>query len=448
MKTIKEQKEQLGVLEKEATSFWDEVNALLKTTKAEAEKKDGKPDWDAIEAKEVEAKEKSEEAKTLEKTIGILERQREREARAVAVEPGVKAISDKDKEQIKKYSFLKAGLAASKNIQPDGFEREMHQETVKDHREAGIDTPSGVGIPRLVFGLKAKEERILTVATEGTDIVETTFGGLIPALRANPIVVQAGARVLSGLQGDQQFPRNNGNTSGAWEGETDAGADTTATFNNLTLTPTRFGLRTDVAKKALLQSNPDLEQFVRDEIILTIENGVDVGAINGSGASNQPTGVLNQSGIGDVAGGTNGLAPAYSHLVDLETDVTAANGQTGGASYVTTPGAVGTLKKTELTTGGTGFVIWQGQNEVNGYPILRSTNVPSNLTKGTGTNLHAIIFGLWRELLIGQWGGMDLLMDPYTQADTATVRFLINIWIDVGARQAAQFSAMQDAIIS
>ena len=81
---------------------------------------------------------------------------------------------------------------------------------------------------------------------------------------------------------------------------------------------------------------------------------------------------------------------------------------------------------------------------VLGFPVFSSTNVPNDLTKGTGTALSAYIVGVWSELLIGQWGGIDLLSDPFTQATNGLLRIVINGYFDVDVRHAASFSATDD----
>jgi hypothetical protein len=134
----------------------------------------------------------------------------------------------------------------------------------------------------------------------------------------------------------------------------------------------------------------------------------------------------------------------------LETDTTSANGVFNRAGYLTTPGVRGALKTTEKANN-TGMFVYQdgatvGEGTMNGYRSLVSTLVPSDLTKGTGTNLHAILFSCdWSELLIGQWAGIDLVVDPYTSAKNALVTLVINSWWDIAVRHAASFSAVLDA---
>jgi HK97 family phage major capsid protein len=87
-----------------------------------------------------------------------------------------------------------------------------------------------------------------------------------------------------------------------------------------------------------------------------------------------------------------------------------------------------------------------GEGMVNGYRAVVSNQVPSNLTKGTGTNLSAIIFGNWNDLIVGQWGTLDLMVDPYNQSTSGTVRVVALQDVDIAVRHPESFSAMVDAV--
>ena len=148
--------------------------------------------------------------------------------------------------------------------------------------------------------------------------VQTEVGDLIPFLDPRLQTEALGATVLRNLSGNIDFPRNDAAAAATWEGETDANAETSPTFDRIQLTPNRLGAFTDISKQVLVQSSIDMENFIRRRLEVAIRNAVDLAAINGSGASNQPTGILNTSGIGDVAGGTNGAVPTFANIIALE----------------------------------------------------------------------------------------------------------------------------------
>lgn len=326
----------------------------------------------------------------------------------------------------------------------EGVELEMHQEAIREARAAHITQQfEGVGIPSMLV-----RDMTAGTDTEGGHTIETELGGLVPFLHPKLITERMGATRLTGLVGDVKLPRGDGVTTATWEGENDANAESTPSFDDINLSPKRLGAKTHMSKQLLFQSSISVQDYTANLLNIAIAEAVDIAAINGSGVVPIPEGILNISGIGSVAIDPNGGAPTHDHLVDLESEITTANADMGRMGYVFTPGMLGKLKKTKVDAGSGVFVVPSGANQVNGYNFITSTLMPSNLTKGSGTDLHAAIFGNWAELIIGNWAGIDLVVDPYTQADTSRVRLIINSWWDVAVRHAASFAAIVDADIS
>jgi HK97 family phage major capsid protein len=177
-----------------------------------------------------------------------------------------------------------------------------------------------------------------------------------------------------------------------------------------------------------------------------IATEIDRVGIAGSGTSPEPRGVINTAGIGAVAGGTNGAAPTYAHMVALEEAVALANADIGSLAYVTNAKMRAQLKLTQVFSSTNGQPVWQG-NEVNGYAAAVTQNCPSNLTKGTSSGVcSAIVYGAWRDLLMGFWSGLDLIVDPITLATSGGRRIVALQDVDVAVRRAASFSAMLDAL--
>jgi HK97 family phage major capsid protein len=213
-----------------------------------------------------------------------------------------------------------------------------------------------------------------------------------------------------------------------------------------------LGAFTDVSRKLLLQSSMDVEAFVRNDLASVIALAIDLAAINGSGASNQPRGILNTVGIGDVAGGTNGLAPTWAHIVELWTDLAQGNADFGALGILTNARVHGRLMSTLKAAGVSGYIAeaFPDANGVSNYGGMRagiSNQVPSNLTKGTSNGVcSALIAGNWNDLIIGEWGTLDLMVDPYTQSTSGTVRVVALQDVDVAVRHEESFSAMRDAL--
>ena len=344
----------------------------------------------------------------------------------------------------KQYSLLRAISLTSRGKQLDGIEAEMHQEAQTEIRDAGLTMEGNLQVPSMVF----KRDLTAGTTTAGGHTIATDLGDLIPILDPKLQTETLGATVLRGLTGDLKFPRGNADAAATWEGENDSNAETSPTFDQITLSPNRVGAFTDLSKQLLVQSSIDVENYVRNRLNFAVRKAVDSAAINGSGSGNVPEGILNVTGIGDVAGGTNGAVPTWANIVGLETEVAVDDADMGNLAYLTTPGIRGALK-TALLDSGSGQFIWgQGSKELNGYTAAVSTQVPSALTKGTSNDCHAIIFGNWAELLIGQWAGIDLVVDPYTSSKNALVTLVVNSWWDIAVKHAESFAAMLDAKLS
>lgn len=363
-----------------------------------------------------------------------------------------RSVSDKERKEVAKYSVTKA-IRQTIEGKMDGVEAEMHQEAQKEARDNG-HTLQGLGIPQSLIRARSYEEiqtrTHLTVGTAATagNLVDTQLQELIPILRPELQVVRAGATVLRDLRSDLKFPRQNAKSTATWEGEIDANAETNPTTETFTMSPKRLGAFSVYTKQLLAQSSTDVDAFVRRDLDLAVAEGLDSAAINGSGVAPIPTGILNVTGIGDVAGGTNGAVPTWGNVVDLQTELTNDNAFAGRLAYLTTPGIKGVFMQTEKATNTAQFILGESGQNLAGYPFLTSTQVPNNLTKGTSNDCHAIIFGNFQDLLIGQWGGLDLVIDPYTLAKNAEIQIVINSWWDVNVRHAESFAAMQDALLS
>lgn len=382
----------------------------------------------------------------------------EQARQAVTVSRAKQPQASPEQKAAERYSFLRAVRMAASGKALDGIEAEMSQEAEREFRQAGI-TPSGnLYIPTMLTK-RGMHKRDMTAGTTtaGGYTIPTELGALIPFLDPRLAVINAGATVLTGLTGNIDFPRNDAAATAVWEGENDANAETSPTFDRIQMSPNRLGAFTDISKQLMVQSSFDVENFVRERLNNAINVALDSALINGDGSTQLITGILNTNGIGSVACGTDGGPLTWGKIVDLETEVAVDNADFGSLAYLTTPGVRGYLKKTEKASGTAQFVWMDGPTPaanaarvdlLNGYRAFVSTQVPSNLTKGSGTNLHAVLFGNFNELILGQWAGLDIVIDPYTSAKNALITIVVNSWWDAALRHAASFAAIKDADIT
>lgn len=351
--------------------------------------------------------------------------------------------------EVENYSFLRAIRA---QVDPNfarrgaGLEleasRAMAQQLGKE--------PQGIYVPSEVLS----RDLNVGTATAGGNLVANNLlaADFITLLRNQMVVFRAGARSMSGLVGNISIPRQTAGNTSYWVAEGVAPTESQGAFDQITMTPKTVGGFTDITRKLLLQSTPDAENLVRMDLAATVAQAIDLAALNGSGVGAEPLGILNVTGIGDVAGGTNGAAPTWDHIVDLESAVAVENADQGTLGYVTNSVVRGKLKKTFVDASSNAERVWDtraGNRPLNGYAGHVTNQIPSDLDKGTSTGVcSAIVFGNWSDLIIGAWSVLDLLVDPYTHSTTGAVRVVGLQDVDVAVRHPESFAAMLDVLTS
>jgi HK97 family phage major capsid protein len=285
--------------------------------------------------------------------------------------------------------------------------------------------------------------------TAGGNLVATNLlaSQYIPVAYNTPVSVRAGARVLSGLVGNVAIPRMSAGASAGWiSPEGGAAGESDATFGQVTMAPKDLGVVTDITRRLILQSTPGVEQLVRDDFAAAFANAIDAAAINGSGAAGQPTGILQTAGIGQADVGTNGGAWTWALVIQNIQNVLAANRGDGPMAWLLNAQTWGHAARTVKVAGQPSYLLDAEGSTLAGFNYLMSQNIPFNKTKGSGTNLSAPIFGRFNDLLIGEWGVMDFLADPYTASNTGTVRLRAFMTVDVAVRYAGSFSTTEDIV--
>jgi len=219
---------------------------------------------------------------------------------------------------VQRYSLVRAIRAAMSN---DWRGAELE-------REASAATAQRLGRePNGSFFVPADwlESRDLTVGTNSaggytvsTDLLAQNF---IDLLRNRMALRQAGATMLTGLVGNIAIPRQTGGATAYWVAENSAPTESAQAFDQVTMTPHTVGAFTDISRRLLNQSSIDVEMLVRTDLATVLALAIDLAGLHGTGSSNQPTGLAATSGIGSVAGGTNGAAPTLANIdgdADLE----------------------------------------------------------------------------------------------------------------------------------
>ena len=332
----------------------------------------------------------------------------------------------------------------------DGIEAEMIQEGEKEARQSGLNV-SGIALPSMLL----KEQRANLSVTGGTTdqyggaLVATEKRGLLGDFYNSSVLEQAGALVFTGLVNNLDIPRYVQGSAPAKKTENEAAGDVAGTFTDLNLTPKRLAGYAVISDQLLAQSVENIEMFVGNEISKAMNAVKEKAFFHGTGTS-EPTGIAGTSGIGSVVGGTNGAAPDWADLVDLETEVAIDNAIEGSVCYFTNAKVRGKLKKTVNTASTDSVKLWDTRTPeapVNGYAAKITNAISSTLTKGNQSLSSAIFFGNANDFVVGYWGGIMLeMVRDSTDAKAGQRHLVANTYYDAGLRRAQSFSAMLDAL--
>lgn len=349
---------------------------------------------------------------------------------------------------------LECSRAAQEKREQVRKERETAITIPFDVLARGIDLPAGVAaaVAPMLARSQATRALVAGTASAGGNLVATELLGssFIELLRNAMVLDRLGITWLRGLSGNVVIPSQDGAATCYWVDEAGAPTGSQQSIDQVPLNPKTIGAYTDYSRRLLLQSSLDVEAFVRADLAAIVGLGIQQAALVGGG-THEPVGLLNTSGIGSVAGGTDGAAPTYEHMVDLETAVSSANADVGNLGYLTNSKVRGKLRKTQEFASTNGKAVWtsgreRGIGEVLGYDAHVTNAMPSNLVKGgSGAACSAIAFGNWADMIIGMWGGLDVMLDPYALATSGGRRVIALQDVDVAFRHVESFAVMKDA---
>lgn len=316
--------------------------------------------------------------------------------------------------------------------------------------------PEGMALPAdfILRGLTTQQTRDITAGSGGTGqyLVDDKLMPMIAALENALLLKKMGAQVFTGLQGDVSFPREGAGATAYWVGEASDATESTPTFEQVTMTGKTVGATSDLTRKMLLNSAIDIENWLRGNLMLKLAIEGDRVGIAGSGSAHQPQGILNTTGIGSVALAANGDQVTYAALVKLEGAVAVDNALVGNCKFLTNNVVRQTMRSVpEHATAAPSRWIYESKGsdigEVLGYECYVTGNVPSDLTKGSASEVcSAAIFGDFSKLYLGYWSGVDINVDTSTFAKAGGVRVVALQDMDVALAHPESFAAIQDIL--
>ncbi len=329
------------------------------------------------------------------------------------------------KREVEKYSLVKAIAAVAQNNQNiAGMEMELSRAA---YALRGKTPLNGMcfAVPQDVV----KRDLAVATSSAGGYLVDTQNQGFIDLLRPRSVVMGLGAQVMTGMVGNVTIPRQTGAANGYWLAhEAAAITESQMTVGQLSLTPKTVGAYTEVSRQLVLQSSPAVEALVRNDLAQVVALEVDRAAIQGTGASGQPTGLLTVSGVGSVAG----ASLDYTKLLEFQSDLAAANALAPGCGYVTTP-TVAVLLKGRQRFPSTDTPVWQGailDGTIEGFVAKATNQMPA----------ATMIFGDWSQIVIAEWGELEIEVNPFASFQTGLIGVRAMYSVDVGVRIPGAFS--------
>ena len=327
-------------------------------------------------------------------------------------------LNNKETKTMKKenFSLLKAVRAIANNQTLDERSQEVVNAGIAEMRKSG-QSYSG----QIVLPVEERATVVAGTATNGQEAVAEDKLNILAPLRDALVLSAAGANFMTGLVGNVSIPTYSGSTVG-WAGEVDAASDGAGTFGEVELSPKRLTAYVDISKQFLIQDSVSAEALLRKDIVDALSNKLEstiLGAVEGD--ATKPSGLF--AGVtADTA------AITFADILKMEQTLEEKN-VGGNIKFIASPAAKAVLRTTAV--GGTKSdirMIMDG-NEIDGISTLVTNGMTS---KG-------LILGNFNDLVIGQWGGIDLTVDPYTQAANGKIRLVVNAYFDAKPQRADSF---------
>ena len=323
---------------------------------------------------------------------------------------------DKEDKEIKKtstrkmnknFSLLKTIRSISKNQPLDDLTNAVVEQGKSEMRNAGLSAQGQLVIP-------TNEVRAIhSVTADGEKVVATEVFDILTPLRAKNVLAQAGATIYSNLTSDVKIPIMS-KSNVTFEAENGEAKDGAGAFNYLKLTPHRLTAYVDISKELLAQDSVDVENAIRTDLVNAINSKLEEAFLSDfSGSTVQPKGVF------AVVKPSTAVTNDFATLVANEAKVEDAN-ILNEPVYILSNKAKAALRAMSKGTKSTQLVYEDGQ--VDGTKAFNTSNVPAS----------NYLFGDMSSLVIGTWSGLDLIVDPYTQAAKGAVRLVVNMYVDFG----------------
>ena len=301
----------------------------------------------------------------------------------------------------KKFSLIKAIRSVANGQPQDSITKAVLAAGAKEMRSSALNYTGQIQLP-------GEARASITVDVEGEDVVATDLFDIVKPIQNRNVMAQAGAKFITGLVGDVQYPvMSKGSVT--WEGETSAATAGEPTFTNVKLTPKRLTAIVALSKQMLVQDSVGVENAVREEIINAVNAKLESTILGSAAGSNtQPAGLLN---------GTPTTITDFAGICDLEAGLDGVEGY-GEPKYIVSPKAKAALRGMAKGTKSTQLVFEDG--EIDGTQAFCTAHLADK----------NLVYGDFGQYVIAQWGAIDITVDNVTLAANGQVRLVVNCYFD------------------
>ena len=353
-----------------------------------------------------------------------------------------KAAQPTPEEKVERaYSWVRA-VNCLKSGRIDGLEGEMHTQAIEDLRKAGTSQSiEGIGIPEMLVNIKGTnvlgQKRDLTSGGTATGLEYVSVSEKMHqyGLEIAPKALQLGVEVWTGLTGNV-YVNETGQATSVWEGETDANAETTpATSRPFTLSPKRLGAIAEISKTLLVQTSGAAEERVKNQIQKSQSRKLDETIFQGTGIAPIPTGIIPTVGLNSE---NSGGVPDRQLFLNMWKAIAEDNADFDNMKAVTTASIYAFSQGAYIDAGSGRFLVENGVINGVGTSIIYSNNMPAN----------NILMGDFSKFVMGVWGGVDLVIDPFSKAEQSLLRIIVNQFFDMGCLYPSAFCKATDVTLS
>ena len=360
------------------------------------------------------------ECRTIETNLGRAEKLADLERRAESADPAME-------NEHRGYSLARA-IRGSMAGKLDGVEGEAHAELSRGREVRGVMVPTAY-----LLGGEQRTGQLVGNDTLGGYTVATNVAAVSDRFRPSLKVEAMGATVLRNLTGNLDLPKLANSGTAHWVGEHQATTRSDVDFAMVAMGPKTISGEYEMSRRLQLQSNESIENLLRRDLGFILAQGLDLAAINGSGAPTEPAGLL-RSGLELVSTATLLCDTAADLIAALELD-----NVTGTTAFLTNPTVAAVARKLKDGNGQSIPMLKTFHDE----RVEITTQVPTNL--GVGTNKSALIYGMWSELVVGYWSGVDILANPFHSDVASKGGMLLHAFLDadVAVRHVEAFAYAQ-----